>query len=225
MTSIFGLTIPLPRNLCETLAKELEEEVERRERERRPIPFRLRFHLQLTQEGRLNLVGRRKPKLWWSGNGAPPRPFRVVAIDVNSRHGVVIMAWDVGETVKRVCQKRERFKNYTEIRKTIKLLDKFISGDWSVLEELLQRLPPRLAEILRRRPTAKCAREIRWKLFKGMRKGRKYKVYKIVGLVRKLVRGAPNGRAIILLDLRRSPRCGRRLCRTRCSAWQSTLKT
>ncbi|MEM4899945.1 MAG: hypothetical protein QXM99_06010, partial [Thermofilum sp.] len=104
---IWTITVPLPLKLCEALRGELELA---------PPPT---FTLFLCQDGELRLVARRSPPKWWVAVREEcddytdfyfPRPFAAVGVDVNSRHGVTIMAFEVGENgVKRALRRRIKF--------------------------------------------------------------------------------------------------------------------
>ncbi|MEM4899333.1 MAG: zinc ribbon domain-containing protein [Thermofilum sp.] len=93
-----GIAIPLKRSLVEALIGELELS---------PPP---KFTVFLTCTGRLRLVARRSPLRWWSAAGEEcddadyPTPFAVFAIDVNSRNGLAVLAFEVGGRVRMVRQ-------------------------------------------------------------------------------------------------------------------------
>ncbi|MEM0093284.1 MAG: zinc ribbon domain-containing protein [Thermofilum sp.] len=104
---IWNVVVPLDPKLCEALRGELELA---------PPPT---FTLFLCQDGELRLVARRTPPRWWVAAREEcsdytdfyfPRPFVAVGVDVNSRNGVTIMAFEVSdEGVKRVLRRRIKF--------------------------------------------------------------------------------------------------------------------
>ncbi|MEM0094264.1 MAG: zinc ribbon domain-containing protein [Thermofilum sp.] len=93
-----GIAIPLKRSLVEALMGELELD---------PKP---KFTVFLTCRGRLRLVARRSPEPWWSEAGEEcddadyPVPFVVLALDVNSRNGLAVLGFEVGDRVRMVRQ-------------------------------------------------------------------------------------------------------------------------
>ncbi|MEM4852605.1 MAG: zinc ribbon domain-containing protein [Thermofilum sp.] len=92
------IVVPLDRSLVEALIKELELD---------PKP---KFTVFLTCRGRLRLVARRSPEPWWSEAGEEcddadyPAPFVVLALDVNRRNGLAVLAFEVGGRVRMVRQ-------------------------------------------------------------------------------------------------------------------------
>ncbi|MEM4666378.1 MAG: zinc ribbon domain-containing protein [Thermofilum sp.] len=93
-----GIAIPLKRSLVEALIGELE------------LSLPPKFTVFLTCTGGLRLVARRSPLRWWSEAGEEcddadyPAPFAVFALDVNSRNGLAILGFEVGDRVRMVRQ-------------------------------------------------------------------------------------------------------------------------
>ncbi|MEM2275171.1 MAG: zinc ribbon domain-containing protein [Thermofilum sp.] len=113
-----GIAIPLKRSLVEALIGELELS---------PPP---KFTVFLTCRGRLRLVARRSPEPWWSAAGEEcddadyPVPFTVFAVDVNSRNGLTILGFEVGEEGVRMVRQM-RVKPPRKSKKIVSLLQSY----------------------------------------------------------------------------------------------------
>ncbi|WP_460024766.1 hypothetical protein [Infirmifilum sp. SLHALR2] len=73
----------------------------------------LKLTLQLTARGRLRLVAHREVKAtWWDGDGK----LAVIAVDVNSSHGLYVMAFTFNSEAKLVVQRVFKPPNTTMLR-------------------------------------------------------------------------------------------------------------
>jgi len=73
----------------------------------------VKLTLQLTAKGRLRLVAHRKVKqVWWGGNGK----LAVIALDVNSNHGLYLMAFAFDSEARLVAQRVFKPPNTTLLR-------------------------------------------------------------------------------------------------------------
>ncbi|MEM0023345.1 MAG: hypothetical protein QXF90_01595 [Thermofilaceae archaeon] len=198
------LEVPLPPKLCEALRGELELA---------PPPT---FTLFLCQSGELRLVAHRTPPRWWVVVREEctdfrdvhfPRPFVAVGVDVNSRHGITVLAFEVGdEGVRRVLRRRIKFhKKEWRLIKLLQSCADLASGvhkgrqsaqTYARLHEAYERLREEFPELP---PTPSNAEKIVRIIHRahGARVMRKER--KLSEIVRNLAR-AYGGRVVVLVD-------------------------
>ncbi|MEM2275188.1 MAG: hypothetical protein QXD46_07465 [Thermofilum sp.] len=200
---IWTITVPLPLKLCEALRGELELA---------PPP---KFTLFLTSTGELRLVARRSSEPWWVAVREEcddytdfyfPRPFVAVGVDINSRHGVTIMAFEVGEGVKRVLRRRIKFPK--KGWRLVKILQRYSSLAANVrkgrqsaqtckrLREAYEKLREEFPELP---PTPSSAEKVVRVIHRAHKARVMRKERKLSELVRRLAR-AYGGRVVVLVD-------------------------
>ncbi|MEM0024786.1 MAG: hypothetical protein QXF90_08970 [Thermofilaceae archaeon] len=200
---IWTIIVPLPQSLCEALRGELELA---------PPPV---FTLFLRQSGELRLVARRNPPRWWVvvreectdfRDVRLPRPFVVVGVDINARHGITMLAFEVSDGVKRVLRQRIKFSRKSW--RLIKLLQSFAALSTNVhrgrqspltyarLRESYERLRELLPELP---PLPSNARDIVRTIHKAHKARVEAQERKLSEIVRALARRY-GGRVIVLVD-------------------------
>ncbi|WP_460025317.1 zinc ribbon domain-containing protein [Infirmifilum sp. SLHALR2] len=89
----------------------------------------VKLTLQLTSRGRLRLVTHRKVKqVWWDGEGK----LAVIAVDVNSSHGLYVVAVAFNGEAKLVAQRVFKPPNTTVLRLLAAIMSSYSElGNWS----------------------------------------------------------------------------------------------
>ncbi|MEM4666072.1 MAG: hypothetical protein QW498_02045 [Thermofilum sp.] len=201
---VWNIIVPLPPKLCKMLEGELELS---------PPP---KFTLFLCQDGELRLVACRSPPKWWVAVREEcddytdfyfPRPFVAVGVDVNSRNGITVLAFEVGESgVKRILRRRIKFPK--KGWRLVKVLQRYSSLAANVrkgrqspevylrLREAYEKLREEFPELP---PTPSSAEKVVRVIHRAHRARVMRKERKLSELVRRLAR-AYGGRVAVFVD-------------------------